>query len=156
MKIQILEDKLVNQFSLLHHCSSYYLGRNKKLTNEELDRLKKSRTIYIQDFPKSFTEKKFYALFSNFPIRNIWMGRNRNSYEGSDFALIEFFSRESALKVFFGYKYFFIDKKLIRIDIDIGYDKDREYGRGSRGGRKAQEKYEDKIQEKNKIFKENE
>ena len=115
--------------------SPYY-----KYKHVDKEQLKNSSTIYIGNLSYNTTEFQLYQLFSFCgKIKRVIMGLNRNTYSPCGFAFIEYLDKESALvarKTLMGA---ILDGKEIRVDIDIGYEKDREFGRGRSGCQRRDE-----------------
>ena len=108
--------------------------------NIDKDKLKTSTTIYIGNLSYNTTEFQLYQLFSFCgKIKRVIMGLNRFTKSPCGFAFIEYLDRESALvakKTLMGA---ILDGKEIRVDIDIGYEDGREFGRGKSGCQRRDE-----------------
>ena len=115
--------------------SPYY--RNKNIDKEKL---KNSCTLYIGNLSYNTTEIQLYQIFSSCgKVKRVIMGLNRLTHSPCGFAFIEYLDQESAKiarKTLMGT---ILDGKEIRVDIDIGYDDGRQYGRGWYGCQKRDE-----------------
>ena len=115
--------------------SDYY--RNKNIDKEKL---KNSSTLYIGNLSYNTTEIQLYEIFSFCgKIKRVIMGLNRITKSPCGFAFIEYFDKESAIiakKTLMGT---IIDGKEIRCDIDLGFEEDRQYGRGRTGCQRRDE-----------------
>ena len=114
--------------------------------NIDKEQLKNSSTIYIGNLSYNTTEFQLYQLFSFCgKIKRVIMGLNRFTKSPCGFAFIEFLEKESALiarKTLFST---IIDGKEIRVDMDVGFEEGRQYGRGKSGCQRRDEmrKYND-------------
>ena len=115
--------------------SPYY--RNKNIDKEKL---KNSCTLYIGNLSYNTTEIQLYQIFSSCgKVKRVIMGLNRLTHSPCGFAFVEYLDQESAKiarKTLMGT---ILDGKEIRVDIDIGYDDGRQYGRGWYGCQKRDE-----------------
>jgi nuclear cap-binding protein subunit 2 len=124
--------------------SSY---RDKKYpgTRAELENaLATSTTLYVGNTSFYTTEEQIYQLFSKVgEVKRIIMGLDRVKKTPCGFCFIEYYTRKDALdcmKFLNGTK---CDERSIRTDIDPGFTKDRQYGRGRSGGQVRDEFRED-------------
>lgn len=62
------------------------------------------------------------------------MGRNRFTHESCGFCFVEYFDRFNALDAIKYLSATYLDNRIIRCDIDYGFEEGRQYGRGSSGG----------------------
>ena len=112
--------------------SPYY--RNKTIDKEKL---KNSCTLYIGNLSYNTTEIQLYQIFSSCgKVKRVIMGLNRLTHSPCGFAFVEYLDQESAKiarKTLMGT---ILDGKEIRVDIDIGYEDGRQYGRGWYGCQK--------------------
>ena len=115
--------------------SPYY--RNKTIDKEKL---KNSCTLYIGNLSYNTTEIQLYQIFSSCgKVKRVIMGLNRLTHSPCGFAFVEYLDQESAKiarKTLMGT---ILDGKEIRVDIDIGYEDGRQYGRGWYGCQKRDE-----------------
>ena len=115
--------------------SPYY--RNKTIDKEKL---KNSCTLYIGNLSYNTTEIQLYQIFSSCgKVKRVIMGLNRLSHSPCGFAFIEYLDQESAKiarKTLMGT---ILDGKEIRVDLDLGFEEGREYGRGYYGCQKRDE-----------------
>ena len=115
--------------------SPYY--RNKTIDKEKLQN---SCTLYIGNLSYNTTEIQLYQIFSSCgKVKRVIMGLNRISHSPCGFAFIEYLDQESAKiakKTLMGT---ILDGKEIRVDIDLGFEEGRQYGRGIHGCQKRDE-----------------
>ena len=115
--------------------SPYY--RNKNIDKEKL---KNSCTLYIGNLSYNTTEIQLYQIFSSCgKVKRVIMGLNRLTYSPCGFAFIEYLDQESAkiaIKTLMGT---ILDGKEIRVDLDIGFEEGRQFGRGYYGCQKRDE-----------------
>ena len=96
--------------------------------------------------PRSFytTEEQVYELFSKCgEIKRLIMGLDRVNKTPCGFCFVEYFTHQDALdcmKYLGGTK---LDERIIRTDLDPGFEEGRQYGRGKSGGQVRDEYRED-------------
>ena len=116
--------------------SPYY----KYKQNIDKEKLKNSSTIYIGNLSYNTTEFQLYQLFSFCgKIKTVIMGLNKYTYSPCGFAFIEYLDKESAniaKKALMGTV---LDGKEIRVDMDVGFEEGRQYGRGKSGCQRRDE-----------------
>jgi len=97
------------------------------------------------------TEEQIYELFSKCTspeegggIKRIIMGLDRNSRTPCGFCFVEYYTHQDALdcmKYIGGTK---LDERIIRTDLDPGFQEGRQYGRGKSGGQ-VRDEYRDEY-----------
>jgi nuclear cap-binding protein subunit 2 len=96
--------------------------------------------------PRSFytTEEQVYELFSKCgEIKRLIMGLDRFNKTPCGFCFVEYYTHQDALdcmKYIGGTK---LDERIIRTDLDPGFEEGRQYGRGKSGGQVRDEYRED-------------
>ena len=116
--------------------SPYY----KYKQNIDKDKLKNSSTLYIGNLSYNTTEFQLYQLFSFCgKIKRVIMGLNRLTKSPCGFAFIEYLDKESAQTAKKALMGTIIDGKEIRVDIDLGFEEGRQYGRGKSGCQRRDE-----------------
>ena len=121
---------------VIEDISPYY--KNKQ--NIDLEKLNNSSTIYIGNLSYNTTESQLYQLFSFCgKIKRVIMGLNRYNHSPCGFAFIEYLERESAVISKYTLTGTILDGKVIRVDIDLGFEEGRQYGRGRYGYQKRDE-----------------
>ena len=122
----------------IEEISPYY----KYKENIDKDKLKTSSTIYIGNLSFHTTETQLYQLFSFCgKIKRVIMGLNRLNKKPCGFAFIEYMDKESAKLAKATLTGTLLDNKLIRVDIDTGFEEGRQYGRGKFGNQIRDEIY---------------
>ncbi|KAL1957236.1 hypothetical protein VTO42DRAFT_6270 [Malbranchea cinnamomea] len=143
-----------NTVERLDKPSTYYLGKNKrrKFNNdsnrdkpdpEEL--LKTSTTLYVGNLSFYTTEEQIHELFSKCgEIKRLVMGLDRFTKTPCGFCFVEYYTHQDALdcmKYIGGTK---LDERIIRTDLDPGFEEGRQYGRGKSGGQ-VRDEYRDEY-----------
>ena len=90
------------------------------------------------------TEEQVYELFSKCgEIKRLVMGLDRFTKTPCGFCFVEYYTHQDALdsmKFIGGTK---LDERIIRTDLDPGFEEGRQYGRGKSGGQVRDEYRED-------------
>ncbi|KAK3322590.1 hypothetical protein B0H66DRAFT_531924 [Apodospora peruviana] len=138
--------------------SAYYNSRNKRrrpdhqrdgdddASNhaEPEDPLRDATTLYVGNLSFYTTEEQVYELFSKCgEIKRLVMGLDRFNKTPCGFCFVEYYTHQDALdcmKYIGGTK---LDERIIRTDLDPGFEEGRQYGRGKSGGQVRDEYRED-------------
>ncbi|KAI0840566.1 RNA-binding domain-containing protein [Hypoxylon sp. FL0890] len=146
--------------------SAYYTSRNKRRrtdhgrenrdgdaeganAQEEApdDPLKNATTLYVGNLSFYTTEEQVYELFSKCgEIKRLVMGLDRFNKTPCGFCFVEYYTHQDALdcmKYIGGTK---LDERIIRTDLDPGFEEGRQYGRGKSGGQ-VRDEYRDDYDE---------
>ncbi|OTA66620.1 RNA-binding domain-containing protein [Hypoxylon sp. EC38] len=147
--------------------SAYYTGRNKRRRTdhgrenkdgdaeggnalvEEApdDPLRNATTLYVGNLSFYTTEEQVYELFSKCgEIKRLVMGLDRFNKTPCGFCFVEYYTHQDALdcmKYIGGTK---LDERIIRTDLDPGFEEGRQYGRGKSGGQ-VRDEYRDDYDE---------
>ena len=111
--------------------NSEYFGGFEDLS----DKLKQSTTVYVGNLSFYTTEEQIHELFSKAgEVRRIIMGLNKMTKTPCGFCFVEYYTHDDALdciKYINGSK---LDDRIIRTDLDVGFEEGRQYGRGKSGG----------------------
>lgn len=141
--------------------SAYYLGRNKKrkygrdrddddvgrqrTPEEPEDPLKDAATLYVGNLSFYTTEEQIHELFAKCgEIKRLVMGLDRFHKTPCGFCFVEYYNHQDALdcmKYIGGTK---LDERIIRTDLDPGFQEGRQYGRGKSGGQ-VRDEYRDEY-----------
>ncbi|KZF21698.1 small subunit of nuclear cap-binding protein complex [Xylona heveae TC161] len=138
--------------------SSYFNGRNRrrkferegvedreKSPEEQDDPLKDATTLYVGNLSFYTTEEQIHELFSKCgEIKRLVMGLDRFTKTPCGFCFVEYYTHEDALdcmKYVGGTK---LDERIIRTDLDPGFQEGRQYGRGKSGGQ-VRDEYRDEY-----------
>ncbi|OAA37119.1 nuclear cap binding protein subunit 2 [Beauveria brongniartii RCEF 3172] len=101
-------------------------------------------TLYVGNLSFYTTEEQVYELFSKCgEIKRLIMGLDRFSKTPCGFCFVEYYTHQDALdcmKYVGGTK---LDERVIRTDLDPGFEEGRQYGRGRSGGQVRDEYRED-------------
>ncbi|MCJ1283521.1 nuclear cap binding complex subunit [Xylographa opegraphella] len=138
--------------------SAYYLGKNKKRkydkdrddregrerTPEQVeDPLKDATTLYVGNLSFYTTEEQIHELFSKCgEIKRLVMGLDRFNKTPCGFCFVEYYNHQDALdcmKYIGGTK---LDERIIRTDLDPGFQEGRQ--RGKSGGQ-VRDEYRDEF-----------
>ncbi|PYH95777.1 small subunit of nuclear cap-binding protein complex [Aspergillus ellipticus CBS 707.79] len=135
---------LHNTVDRLDRPSAYYAGKNKrrKYSQEEpekveepADNLKNATTLYVGNLSFYTTEEQIHELFAKCgEIKRLVMGLDRYNKTPCGFCFVEYYTHQDALdclKYIGGTK---LDERIIRTDLDPGFEEGRQYGRGKSGG----------------------
>jgi len=101
--------------------------------------LEKSNTLYVGNLGFETTTAHLYAHFSRLgpyknQVKKIIMGVDRNLQTPCGFAFVEYKSRkraEEAILYLTGTK---LDGRIMRVELDAGFQDGRQFGRGAKGG----------------------
>jgi len=108
------------------------------------DPLADATTLYVGNLSFYTTEEQVYELFSKCgEIKRLVMGLDRFQKTPCGFCFVEYFTHQDALdcmKYIGGTK---LDERIIRTDLDPGFEEGRQYGRGKSGGQGRDEHRED-------------
>ncbi|KAF7594529.1 nuclear cap binding complex subunit [Aspergillus hancockii] len=134
-----------NTVDRLDRPSAYYVGKNKrrkynqddaeKPAEEPTDNLKDATTLYVGNLSFYTTEEQIHELFAKCgEIKRLVMGLDRYTKTPCGFCFVEYYTHQDALdclKYIGGTK---LDERIIRTDLDPGFEEGRQYGRGKSGG----------------------
>ncbi|KAM0284424.1 hypothetical protein ACHAQH_002000 [Verticillium albo-atrum] len=135
--------------------SAYYHNKNKRRRYNDRedesepappqeDPLANSTTLYVGNLSFYTTEEQVYELFAKCgEIKRLVMGLDRFNKTPCGFCFVEYFTHQDALdcmKYIGGTK---LDERVIRTDLDPGFEEGRQYGRGKSGGQVRDEYRED-------------
>lgn len=99
------------------------------------DALEKSSTLYIGNLAFSTRSQHIWSHFSQIgPLRQVIMGVDRYTRTPCGFCFVEYCDREDALCAVAHLSSTKLDGRVIRVDLDAGYQESREFGRGPSGG----------------------
>ncbi|RFU77045.1 nuclear cap-binding subunit 2 [Trichoderma arundinaceum] len=134
--------------------SAYYVSRNKRRRDRDdhaddnaepaVDPLANATTLYVGNLSFYTTEEQVHELFSKCgEIKRLVMGLDRFNKTPCGFCFVEYYTHQDALdcmKYIGGTK---LDERIIRTDLDPGFEEGRQYGRGKSGGQVRDEYRED-------------
>ncbi|RDL34353.1 Nuclear cap binding protein subunit 2 [Venustampulla echinocandica] len=152
-----------NTVDRLDKPSAYYQSRNKrrKYDRENEDRdakektpeepaedpLKDATTLYVGNLSFYTTEEQIHELFAKCgEIKRLIMGLDRFNKTPCGFCFVEYYTHQDALdcmKYIGGTK---LDERIIRTDLDPGFQEGRQYGRGKSGGQ-VRDEYREEYDE---------
>ena len=116
--------------TIIEEISPYYQYKE----NIDKEKLKTSSTIYIGNLSFHTKETQLYQLFSFCgKIKRVIMGLNRFTKQPCGFAFIEYLNRESAVIAKNTLSGSSLDGRVIKVDIDVGFEEGRQYGKGKNG-----------------------
>ncbi|KAL2680849.1 Nuclear cap-binding protein subunit 2 [[Neocosmospora] mangrovei] len=117
---------------------------NEENAEPAVDPLANATTLYVGNLSFYTTEEQVYELFSKCgEIKRLVMGLDRFSKTPCGFCFVEYYTHQDALdclKYIGGTK---LDERIIRTDLDPGFEEGRQYGRGKSGGQVRDEYRED-------------
>ncbi|ELA41644.1 uncharacterized protein VICG_01277 [Vittaforma corneae ATCC 50505] len=113
-----------------------YIEKSFKGTQEEyLKALEDSKTIYVSNIDENIKEERLWMLFSMVgEVKRVIMGINRGLLTFCGFCFVEFERKEDADNAIIFFKDFCLDGKFLKVDKDMGFAENRQYGRGVFGG----------------------
>ncbi|EXJ69294.1 uncharacterized protein A1O5_07330 [Cladophialophora psammophila CBS 110553] len=136
--------------------STYYSARKKRKYGrdqpedgdkpaEQEDLLTEATTLYVGNLSFYTTEEQIHELFSKCgEIKRLIMGLDRFQKTPCGFCFVEYYTHQEALdcmKYIGGTK---LDERVIRTDLDAGFQEGRQYGRGKSGGQ-VRDEYRDEF-----------
>ncbi|KAK3191758.1 nuclear cap binding complex subunit [Lecanicillium sp. MT-2017a] len=137
--------------------SAYYLNKNRRRRDRDengdepseppADPLANATTLYVGNLSFYTTEEQVYELFSKCgEIKRLVMGLDRFNKTPCGFCFVEYYTHQDALdcmKYIGGTK---LDERVIRTDLDPGFEEGRQYGRGKSGGQ-VRDEYREEFDE---------
>ncbi|KAL6247578.1 nuclear cap binding complex subunit [Rhinocladiella similis] len=139
--------------------STYYSGRKKRKYGrdqgddrdgadkqpDEDELLRDATTLYVGNLSFYTTEEQIHELFSKCgEIKRLIMGLDRYQKTPCGFCFVEYYTHQDALdcmKYIGGTK---LDERVIRTDLDAGFQEGRQFGRGKSGGQ-VRDEYRDEF-----------
>jgi len=119
--------------------SPYLQARQQFYTPEAwtkmINALKRSTTLYIGNLSFYTDEEQVYTLFSLCgPVRRVIMGIHKFTHLPCGFCFVEYYFHLDAMAARDYLNGTKLDDRIIRVDMDPGFEPDRQYGRGTSGG----------------------
>lgn len=112
----------------------------------QMKALSKSSTLYIGNMAFSTRSYNVYSHFSQIgPIKRVVMGMDRFQKTPCGFGFVEYVHREDALLAISNLTSTQLDGRIIRVELDAGFQPGRQYGRGASGGQVRDDKRRGKI-----------
>jgi nuclear cap-binding protein subunit 2 len=103
--------------------------------------LEKSSTLYIGNLAFSTRSQHVLSHFSQIgPIQHVVMGLDRFHHTPCGFCFVEYTDREDALCAVANLNATKLDGRIIRVELDAGFQPGRQYGRGASGGQVRDDK----------------
>jgi nuclear cap-binding protein subunit 2 len=107
----------------------------------QMKALAKSSTLYIGNMAFSTRSHNVLSHFSQIgPVRKVVMGQDRFHHTPCGFGFVEYVHREDALLSISNLSSTKLDGRIIRVELDAGFQSGREYGRGKSGGQVRDDK----------------
>ncbi|KAJ5122734.1 hypothetical protein N7526_009671 [Penicillium atrosanguineum] len=133
----------INTVDRLDRPSAYYVGKNKRRRyndrddekpkeEDPTDKLRNATTLYVGNLSFYTTEEQIHELFSKLSALS-WASIG-STKPPCGFCFVEYYTHQDALdcmKYVGGTK---LDERIIRADLDPGFEEGRQYGRGKSGG----------------------
>jgi nuclear cap-binding protein subunit 2 len=102
---------------------------------DQMKALAKSSSLYIGNLAFSTRSRQIRAHFSQLgPVQSIHMGLDRLKKTPCGFCFVEYIERKDALAAVACLSGTKLDGKVIRVELDAGFQAGRQYGRGISGG----------------------
>jgi len=126
--------------------SPYLLQRRGFYTREGwrdlIENLKTATTVYVGNLSFYTTEEQIYELFSRCgAVKRVIMGLNKKTKTPCGFCFVEYYRHqdaEDAQKYLSGSK---LDERVIRADVDPGFEEGRQYGRSKLTGGQVRDEH---------------
>lgn len=101
----------------------------------QMKALAQSKTLYVGNLAFSTRSHNILSHFSQIgPVRKIHMGLDRNKKTPCGFCFCEYYNRSDALQAVAHLTETKLDGRVIRVELDAGFQPGRQYGRGLSGG----------------------
>eukprot|EP01084_Bolivina_argentea_P095536 171739_1 len=126
-------------YSDLTEVSPYLKARKKFYTPEAwqkmINALKTSTTLYIGNLSFYTDEEQVYTLFSLCgPVRRVIMGIHKYTHLPCGFCFVEYYFHRDAMAARNYLNGTKLDDRIVRVDLDPGFEPGRQFGRGTTGG----------------------
>jgi len=126
--------------------SPYLLQRRGFYTREAwrdlIENLKTATTVYVGNLSFYTTEEQIYELFTRCgAVKRVIMGLNKKTKTPCGFCFVEYYRHqdaEDAQKYLSGSK---LDERVIRADVDPGFEEGRQYGRSKLTGGQVRDEH---------------
>jgi nuclear cap-binding protein subunit 2 len=103
--------------------------------------LAQSKTLYVGNLAFSTRSHNVLSHFSQIgPVRKIYMGLDRVHKTPCGFCFCEYYNRSDALQAVAHLTETKLDGRVIRVELDAGFQPGRQYGRGVSGGQVRDER----------------
>ena len=103
--------------------------------------LAKSKTLYVGNLAFSTRSQHVRALFQELGVvKNVYLGLDRLRKTPCGFCFVEYERREDALLAVANISGTKLDGRVIRVELDAGFQPGRQYGRGVSGGQVRDER----------------
>jgi len=107
----------------------------------QMKALAKSSTLYIGNMAFSTRSHNVLSHFSQIgPVRKVVMGQDRFTHTPCGFGFVEYVHREDALLSISNLSSTKLDGRIIRVELDAGFQSGRQFGRGKSGGQVRDDK----------------
>lgn len=111
---------------------------------EDLEAIGETTTLYVGNLSFFTTMEQIYELFSKVGrLKRVIMGLDRFNRTPCGFCFVEYTTHEEALQCVRYLNHTKLDDRVIRVDLDPGFEEGRQYGRGASGGQVRDEYRED-------------
>jgi len=112
----------------------------------QMKALAKSSTLYIGNMAFSTRSHNVLSHFSQIgSVRKVIMGEDRFHHTPCGFCFVEYANREDALSAVSNLSSTKLDGRIIRVELDAGFQSGRQYGRGKSGGQVRDDKRKGRI-----------
>lgn len=107
----------------------------------QLKALAESSTLYIGNLAFSTRSHNVLSHFSQIgPVRKVVMGMDRYQHTPCGFGFVEYVHRSDAMLAVSNLSSTKLDGRIIRVELDAGFQPGRQYGRGKSGGQVRDDK----------------
>jgi nuclear cap-binding protein subunit 2 len=112
--------------------------------NEMMDQLRTTTLIYVGNLSFFTREEQIDRFFSTIaPVKRIIMGLNRQTKTPCGFCFVDYYAHKDAVAAVHFLNGSKLDGRVVRIDLDPGFEEGRQYGRGLDGGQRRDDYRED-------------
>ncbi|KAI8812048.1 cap-binding protein CBP20 [Cladochytrium replicatum] len=127
---------MASLFRSLGARSTYVDKRNYRGREQEyFDKLDRTTAVYVGNLSYYTTEEQVYEVFSKCgEIKRIIMGLNKNTFTPCGFCFVEYYKHEDAVDCVKYVGWSKVDEREVRVDLDVGFEDGRQFGRGMSGG----------------------
>lgn len=138
MSYSAISQYLTFQSGLIEGVSSYFVTRKNNWTQEEwrllIAKAAKSTTVYVGNLSFYTTEEQIFEHFSTAGmVKRVIMGLNKFTMAFAGFAFVEFFDHDSAVNARRYIHKTRLAGRIIKVDVDEGFEHGRMFGRGDDG-----------------------
>ena len=131
-------------FSKLEPRSRYFDKEGELNEEDYAEGLKSTTTVYVGNLYFGTRENQIYHYFLEAgPIKRLIMSKHKKEKKSWGFCFIEYEDHQSARNAVRYLHRTKLDRRVLKVDLDVGFSDGREFGRGDLGGQKRDDYNED-------------